>query len=181
MTHPHKHPYHMACCIRRGTAEVLCIEVFKVRLSNSDRNSDSQTRIVDERHYRIITLAADNVLVSTFVHSGHIPIAILRELFDGMVGDTIRPWRFVELIQRFFLTLPFLPTLQTGTAAATSNKGPDKGNAVVNPSNGNLQIVCFFLICPFVKFVGAEWTQQQGQEQVQHLSDNNMTSCKILF
>lgn len=156
MTHPHKHPYHMACCIRRGTAEVLCVEIFKVRLSHSDRNSDSQTRIVDERHYRIITLAADYVLVSTFVHSGHIPIAILSELFDGMVGDAIRPYRFLELIKRFVLTHPFLPTLQTGTAAATSNKGLDKGNAVLNPCNGNQQIVCVAVIFCRCKVVSAE-------------------------
>lgn len=130
-----------SCCIRRGTAEVLCIEVFKVRLSHSDGNSDSETGIVDERHYRIITLAADYVFVSIFVHSGHIPIAIPRKVLDGMVGDTIRPQRFVELIQRFVLTLPFLLIPETGTVAGASKQGLDGGKPFVNPSYGNLQIV----------------------------------------
>ena len=91
-TNQREHPYHRASCyIRRDAAEVLRVEVFKVGLSHSNRNSDSQTGIVDERHYRIIALAADYVLVSIFVHSGHIPVPIFRKVFDCMVGDAVRP------------------------------------------------------------------------------------------
>lgn len=132
--------YHVTRCIRRGTAKVLRVEVFKVRLPHSNRNCDSHTGIVDDRHDGLVTLATDDILRSAFVHSSHIPISVLGEVFNGVVGNAIGPQRFVEIIQRFLLTLPFLVPPETGTAAASSDDRLNEGNASVNPCECYLQI-----------------------------------------
>lgn len=148
--------YHV--CIRRGTAKVLRVEVFKVRLPHSNRNCDSHTGIVDDGHYGLVTLATDDILCPTFVHSSHIPISVLREVFHGVVGNAIGPQRFVEIIQRFLLTLLFLLPPEAGTAAATSDDRLDEGNASVNPRECYLQIFVriFFTRCCHVDVVGTE-------------------------
>lgn len=158
--------------VRRGTAEVVRIKVLKVRLAHGDRNCDGQTGIVDEGHDEIVTLAVDYVLVSAFVHPGHIAVSVLGEVFDGVVGNTVGPERFVEIIKRFLLALASLVPLEAGTAAATPDDGPHKGDAPVNPVEGHLQV--FVGLVDRRYFVGAEGAQQQCQEQIQHLRDDEI-------
>lgn len=118
----------MECCIRWGAAEVFCVEVFKVGLSHGDGDCDSQAGVVDERHDGVIAPATDDVLVSAFVH----PVAILSEVLQGVVGDSIGPRRLVELIQAPVLGLPFLLPPEAGTSAPALDEGLDEGDAFVN-------------------------------------------------
>lgn len=162
----------MARCVGRGTAEVVRVQVLKVRLTHGDRNRDGQTGVVDERHDGIVTLAVDNVLVPAFVHPGHVAVSVFGEVLDGVVGNTVGPKRFVEIVQGFLLALASLVPLEAGTAAATPNDGPHKGDEPVNPVEGHLQV--FVRLVVGCHFVGAEGAQQQCQEQIQHLRDGEM-------
>lgn len=118
----------MARCIRWGTAEVFCVEVFKVGLSHSDGDCDGQAGVVDEGHDGVIASATDDVLVSAFVH----PVAILSKVLQGVVGDSIGSHRFVELIQALVLGRPFLLRSEAGTSAPALDEGLDEGDAFVN-------------------------------------------------
>lgn len=142
--------------IRRGTAKVFRVEVFKVRLPHSNRNCDSHTGIVDDRQYGLVTLATDDILHSAFVHSSHIPISIPREVFNGVVGNAIGPQRFVEIILRFLVTLPFLVPPEAGTAAATSDDRLNKCNASVNPRECYLQIFVWIFFTRRCQVVSTE-------------------------
>lgn len=120
--------------VRWDAAEVFRVEVFKVGLSHSDWDCDGQAGVVDEGHDGVIAPATDDVLVSTFVH----PVAILSKVLQGVVGDSIGSHRFVELIQGFFLGLPFLRPSEAGTSAPALDEGPDEGDAFVNACDCNL-------------------------------------------
>lgn len=121
----------MARSIRWGAAEVFCVEVFKVGLSHSDGDCDGQAGVVDEGHDGVIAPATDDVLVSAFVY----PVAILSEVLWGVVGDSIRSHRFVELIQALVLPLLFLLPSEAGTSAPALDEGLDEGDAFVNACN----------------------------------------------
>lgn len=121
----------MARCIRWGAAKIFCVEIFKVRLSHSNGDCDSQAGVVDEGHDGVIAPATDNVLVSAFVH----PIAVLSKSFQGVVGDSIGSHRFVELIQALVLRLHFFLPSEAGTSAPALDKSLNEGNAFVNACN----------------------------------------------
>lgn len=78
----------------------------------------------------------------------------------------------MEIIKRFLLALASLVPLEAGTAAATPDDGPHKGDAPVNPVEGHLQV--FVGLVDRRYFVGAEGAQQQCQEQIQHLRDDEI-------
>lgn len=121
----------MAHCVRWGAAEVFCVEVFKVWLSHGDGDCDGQAGVVDEGHDGVIAPATDDVLVSAFVH----PVAILGEVLQGVVGDSIGSHRFVQLIQALVLGLPFLLPSEAGTSAPALDEGSDEADAFVNACN----------------------------------------------
>lgn len=142
----------MAHCLRGDAAEVFRVEVFEVGLSHSDGNCDSQAGVVDEGHNGVIAPAADDVLVSAFVH----PVAVLSKVFQSVVGDSIGPYRLVELIQTLVLGLPFLLPSEAGASAPASDEGLDEGDALVDAGDRYQQIVRVAVVFSRCQVVSAE-------------------------
>lgn len=86
------YPTHLfAVLYVRLAAEVLCVEVLKVRLSHSDWNAHSQIGVVDERHVVLI----DHVFAHTAANTTCGAIAVLGivqvsvDVHSSVIGNEV--------------------------------------------------------------------------------------------
>lgn len=159
-----------AVLILRLAAEVLRVEILKVRLSHSYGHADSQIRVVDERHVvlidHILAHAAANTAGGAVAILGIVQVAV--DVHPGVVGNAIQ-LLVIHVVQRLLLVLHRWFLQQTGHQYPYFHFYPR--NSYLDAHDGNLQVVGLTVVICCSQVVSAERAQQQGKEQVQHLLD----------